>query len=176
MAEPKESTASAVEAAAARARELNERILATAKAGGEVSLHTYERLLRSVAEYQESAGARSGEWFEAFGAAQARFTRELAVTLPSAARAIGRQATEMVGAAAGQARRVPGMAEAEGEARGVGATEADLPIARYDELNADEVIARLAGLSKTDLAKVDAYERKHANRKTVRDRISSLSD
>jgi hypothetical protein len=80
-----------------------------------------------------------------------------------------------MGAAAGQARRIPGEAEVEGEVRGVGATQEDLPIARYDSLNAAEVVERLRGLSEVDLARVDAYERKHQNRKTVRDKIASLS-
>ncbi len=176
MADLKESTASGLEAAAARARELNERIIETARAGGEASLDIYVRLLENVAEFQESAGARSAEWLEAFSGAQAKFTRELAAALPNAARTVGRQASDLVGAAADQARRVPGVSEAEGEVRGVGAAEGDLPIPRYDSLNANEVIERLPGLSKADLAKIDAYERKHDNRKTVRDRISSLSD
>ena len=40
MANPKKSSAEGVEAAAVRARELSERIIETAKAGGEASLHT----------------------------------------------------------------------------------------------------------------------------------------
>jgi hypothetical protein len=176
MAKAKESTASGAEAAAERARRLNERVVETAKEGGEASLETYERLLESVAEFQEETGARSGEWLEAFGKAQARFTRELADALPRTARSLGQRASDLLGAAVDQARRVPGVPEAEGEVRGAGATEKDLPIANYDSLNADEVIGRLPKLSETELAKVDAYERKHQNRKTVRDKIASLSD
>lgn len=176
MTETKESGAAAVEAAAARARELNERIVETGKAGGEATLDTYERLLESVAEFQESAGEQTSEWAEAFGKAQARFTRELADALPNAARSLGERASYLIGAAAGQARRIPGEAGVEGEVRGVGASEGDLPIPRYHSLNADEVIKRLSGLSEVDLARVDAYERKHQNRKTVRDKIASLGD
>jgi hypothetical protein len=174
MAETKESGASAVEGAAKRARELNERIVERGKAGGEATLATYERLLESVAEFQESAGEQTGEWADAFGKAQARFTRELADALPSAARSLGERATDLMGAAAGQARRIPGEAEVEGAVRGVGASEGDLPIARYDSLNADEVTSRLTGLSEVDLRRVDAYERKHQNRKTIHDKIASL--
>ena len=54
------------------------------------------------------------------------------------------------------------------------ATEADLPIARYDKLNADEITGRLAELSQIDLAKIDSYERKNQNRTTVLSRISTL--
>jgi ferritin-like metal-binding protein YciE len=73
-----------------------------------------------------------------------------------------------------QARKVPGVAQVEGEIKGAAAGEGDLAIARYDALTADEVIARLAELSQIDLAKVDAYERKNQNRRTVTSRISSL--
>jgi hypothetical protein len=69
---------------------------------------------------------------------------------------------------------VPGVAQVEGELKGVVAGEGDLAIARYDALTADEVLARLAELSQIDLAKVDAYERRNQNRRTVTSRISSL--
>ena len=61
-----------------------------------------------------------------------------------------------------QARKVPGVAQAEGQVKGAVASEADLAIARYDTLTADEIIARLPELSQIDLAKVDSYERRHA--------------
>ncbi len=52
--------------------------------------------------------------------------------------------------------------------------ESDLPINDYDELTAAEITPKLGSLSQVDLAKVDAYERKNANRSTVTDRINSL--
>src|SRR4051794_3068707 len=73
-----------------------------------------------------------------------------------------------------QARKVPGVAQAEGQAKGAVASADDIPIARYDELNADEITSRLRELSQIDLAKVDAYERKNENRTTVLERITSL--
>jgi ferritin-like metal-binding protein YciE len=73
-----------------------------------------------------------------------------------------------------QARKVPGVARAEGEAKGAVASEGDLAIARYDSLTADEITGRLSDLSQIDLAKVDAYERKNQNRTTVLTRITSL--
>ena len=72
------------------------------------------------------------------------------------------------------ARKVPGVAQVEGEVKGAVASEGDLAIARYDSLTADEVVAKLNGLSQIDLAKVDAYERKNQNRTTVLSRITSL--
>jgi ferritin-like metal-binding protein YciE len=73
-----------------------------------------------------------------------------------------------------QARRVPGVAQVEGEIKGALADEDDLPIADYDDLTAAEIVERLTGLSQIDLAKVDAYERKHQNRTTVLSKVGSL--
>jgi ferritin-like metal-binding protein YciE len=72
------------------------------------------------------------------------------------------------------ARRAPGAARAAGAAQGAVASADDLPIARYDTLNAQEIVERLPELSQTDLAKVEAYERRHDNRTTVTDRIAAL--
>jgi hypothetical protein len=73
-----------------------------------------------------------------------------------------------------QARKVPGVARTEGRVKGAVASEGDLAIARYDSLTVEEINGRLASLSQIDLAKVDAYERKHQNRSTVTERISTL--
>ena len=73
-----------------------------------------------------------------------------------------------------QARRVPGVARAEGQVKGAVASPSDLAIAGYDKLTAQEVIAKLSELSQIELAKVDAYERRHENRTTVLDRVGSL--
>ena len=69
---------------------------------------------------------------------------------------------------------MPGVAQAEGQVKGAVARESDLAIARYDALTADEIVSRLPDLSQIDLAKIDAYERKHENRATVLSRITSL--
>jgi ferritin-like metal-binding protein YciE len=73
-----------------------------------------------------------------------------------------------------QARKVPGVARAEGQVKGAVASEKDLAIARYDDLTAEEIIGRLAELSQVELAKVAAYERKNQNRSTVLGRVDSL--
>jgi len=73
-----------------------------------------------------------------------------------------------------QARKVPGVARAEGQLKGAVASEQDLAIGRYDELTAEEIIGRLGDLSQVDLAKVASYERKHQKRSTVQARIDSL--
>jgi ferritin-like metal-binding protein YciE len=73
-----------------------------------------------------------------------------------------------------QARKVPGVAQTEGQIKGATASEPDLAIARYDSLTAEEITGRLGQLSQIDLAKVDSYERRHQNRTTVLDRVSTL--
>ena len=73
-----------------------------------------------------------------------------------------------------QARKVPGVARAEGTVKGAVASESDLAISNYDSLSANEVQEKLAELSQVDLAKVLAYERKNQNRSTITSRIDSL--
>jgi ferritin-like metal-binding protein YciE len=73
-----------------------------------------------------------------------------------------------------RARKVPGVARAEGQVKGAVASEADLPIARYDTLTAEEITGKLPGLSQIDLAKIEAYERKNQNRTTILNRATSL--
>jgi ferritin-like metal-binding protein YciE len=73
-----------------------------------------------------------------------------------------------------QARKVPGVARAEGQVKGAAASQEDLAIARYDALTAEEIVGRLSDLSQIDLAKVAAYERKNQKRSTVLSRIDSL--
>ena len=72
-----------------------------------------------------------------------------------------------------QARK-PGVARAEGQVKGAVASEADLRIARYDTLTAEEITGKLPGLSQIDLAKIEAYERKNQNRTTILNRVSML--
>jgi ferritin-like metal-binding protein YciE len=73
-----------------------------------------------------------------------------------------------------QARKVPGVARAEGEIKGAVASQSDLALTGYDGLTADDITAKLAALSQIELGKIDAYERKNDNRTTVLSRISTL--
>lgn len=74
-----------------------------------------------------------------------------------------------------QARKVPGVAQAEGAIKGAVADADDLAISNYDDLTAEEIIGHLGALSQIDLAKVGAYEAKSSNRSTILDRVSSLA-
>ena len=73
-----------------------------------------------------------------------------------------------------QARKVPGVAQAEGQIKGAVASKSDLAIAGYDKLTAEEIVSKLSELSQIELAKVDSYERRHQNRTTVLERVTTL--
>ena len=92
----------------------------------------------------------------------------------NAARETTRKAVDTAKRTSRQARKVPGVAQAEGQIKGAVASEEDLPIARYDELTAEEITSKLTGLSQIDLAKVDSYERKNQDRTTILSRVTSL--
>ena len=96
--------------------------------------------------------------------------KETADTVTQTAREVGDGARK----ASRQARKVPGVAQAEGEIKGVLASEDDLPIAGYDQLTAEEINAKLPSLSQIDIAKIDGYERRTQNRTTITSKIDSL--
>jgi hypothetical protein len=72
------------------------------------------------------------------------------------------------------ARKIPGVAAAEGAVTGALATEQDLPIAGYDEQSAEAIASRLKGFTQRELRTIDAYERKRGNRATITDRVAKL--
>ena len=94
--------------------------------------------------------------------------------LGGTAKRTARQGAGQAKRSARQARKVPGVARAEGTAKGAVASASDLAIANYDSLSADEIQDKLSELSQIDLAKVNAYERKTQNRSTITGRIDSL--
>ena len=76
---------------------------------------------------------------------------------------------------ADKARKLPGVAKVEGAVNGALADAADLPIPDYDKQPAADIASRLRGFTQRELRMIDAYERKHANRATITDKIASLS-
>lgn len=132
-----------------------------------------DRLLRELPALAQAAvdadvhGKHSYELGET-GAADA--AREVG----KAAKRTARRGEAKVRRTARGARKVPGVARVEGEVKGAMASEEDLPIAGYGELTAEEIVERLPGLSQIDLAKVDAFERRHEDRTTVLSRTASL--
>jgi ferritin-like metal-binding protein YciE len=73
-----------------------------------------------------------------------------------------------------QPRKVAVAAKADGQTAGRIGSGSELPISNYHTLTADEVVQRLAGLSQSDLAKIDSFERSHENRAPIISRIASL--
>jgi hypothetical protein len=65
---------------------------------------------------------------------------------------------------------VPGVSQVKGAV----ASEEALAISRYDKLTAEEITAKLSGLSQIDLAKIDVYECTNQNRTTILSRLTSL--
>jgi hypothetical protein len=72
------------------------------------------------------------------------------------------------------ARRVPGVAPAEGELTGWRAGEAELPINDYDSLTAAKIVQQLPGLSQRELHEIEGYERRNQRRATILSRIDEL--
>ena len=73
------------------------------------------------------------------------------------------------------ARKIPGVAAAEGAVTGAMDTEQDLPFTGYDKQTAADIESRLKGFSQRELRMIDAYERKHENRATITDKIAKLT-
>jgi ferritin-like metal-binding protein YciE len=94
-------------------------------------------------------------------AAQALTTREGATAGPKRSTQSARRARPAARAAAARGGAAPPGAD-------------ELPISGYDERTAEEIGAKLADLSQTELARVGAYERAHDNRSTVLTRIEAL--
>jgi SpoVK/Ycf46/Vps4 family AAA+-type ATPase len=73
------------------------------------------------------------------------------------------------------ARKVPGVAAAEGAVTGALATEEDLPIKDYNKQSAEDIASKLKGFTQRELRTIDAYERKNANRATITDKVAKLT-
>jgi ferritin-like metal-binding protein YciE len=132
-----------------------------------------ERVLREIPKLADrvvQAEVRGNPSYDVTETGAADAVRETGEDVKDTARKAGARTRD----AARQARKVPGVAQAEGEIKGAVASADDLPIARYDALNAGEIVGKLTELSQIDLAKVDAYERKNDNRSTILSRIDAL--
>jgi ferritin-like metal-binding protein YciE len=128
-----------------------------------------ERVLRAIPKLAEAvvgAEVKGKPSDDVAGTGAAEAVQEAG----SAVRRAADKATRAVKGGARQARRVPEVAQVKGAA----AAEEDLAIAHYDQLTAEEIIEKLRGLSQIELAKTDAYERKHDDRSTVLSRIDAL--
>jgi len=132
-----------------------------------------ERILREIPQLTEAVVRAEVEGTPSYDASK--------TGAADAARSAGQAAKQTAGSGAArakrtarQARKVPGVAQAEGQVKGAVASADDLAIARYDKLTAEEIVDKLTELSQVDLAKVDSYERKNQNRTTIVSRVTSL--
>ncbi|TJZ97071.1 hypothetical protein [Actinacidiphila oryziradicis] len=69
---------------------------------------------------------------------------------------------------------LPGVSRMRGEVQGAAAAEDELPIPGYGELTVVEVSGRLRHLSQAELATIEGYERAHAGRTTILNKIWDL--
>lgn len=70
-----------------RIRDLNERIIDGARKTGNAYLDTYEKALKSIADYEERVGSQSQvDWVSTMTQAHADFTRDVAKIYTSTAR------------------------------------------------------------------------------------------
>jgi hypothetical protein len=119
--------------------------------GGSLAKH-------AAAAVAASDGGRSAERVGSTGAAQA-------------VRAVWSRLRETV---AGATRWLPGVTRMWRELKGAAVAESELPIPGYGELTAVEVTGRLPRLSQADLATIEGYERAHAGRFTLLNKIADL--
>lgn len=140
------------------------------RADEEKMLARVQREIPKLTEAVVRADLRGGSSYDVSTTGAGETVGKAAETTEKAAR----KASTAAKRRARQARKVPGVAQAEGQIKGAVASEGDLAITRYDKLTADEIISKLSDLSQIDLAKIDSYERKNENRTTVLSRIESL--
>jgi ferritin-like metal-binding protein YciE len=150
--------------------ETTAKLAASIRRDEEKMLQRIQREIPKLTEAVVQAEVRGNASFDIARTGAADAVRETGEEVADTAR----KSTRRVKRTARQARKVPGVAQAEGQVKGAVASEEDLAIARYDKLTADEVVAKLGELSQVDLAKVDSYERKNQNRSTVLSRVESL--
>jgi len=150
--------------------ETTAKLAASIRADEEKMLERVQRELPKLAEAVVRAEIHGDPSFDlgTIGAVDA--VREATETVKQTARDAGDSAKRTTR----QARKVPGVARAEGEIKGAMASEEDLPISGYADKTASDIVDKLPELSQIDLAKVDAYERKTENRTTVLDKVGTL--
>jgi ferritin-like metal-binding protein YciE len=141
----------------------------TAKLAASIRADEERMLERIRRELPKLTRAVLGGGYDVTTTGAADAVRETAKTTAKTAKTAAKRTTR-------QARRSTPSSAARtvGRARGANASAGDLPIARYDSLNADEIVAKLPELSQAELGKVEAYERRHEDRATVRSRIDAL--
>jgi ferritin-like metal-binding protein YciE len=169
-----EDAADKAKATASRATSSAKKAADEVRASASEAADTAKDAAEKAGDRAQETAAKAGDQAKETLSDAADAAKETAEKAGDQAEKTAADAADGARSTARQARKVPGVARAEGAAKGAVATAADLPFARYDKLTADEIAGRLPKLSQVDLAKVDAYERKNDARKTITDRIETL--
>jgi hypothetical protein len=111
---------------------------------------------------------------ETYAGLGSQTTERTAEATTEVARETGRAAQRATRRTATATRRATKRAKPVAKAITKAAT-AEPPIAGYDDLTADELVAKLPEQSQVTLAAVAAYEKAHDNRTTVLERVSALT-
>ena len=146
-----------------------------------------EELLQTLGDNLEEhavavvAGANGGHHAEQAGstgaaqAVRAGWSR-LRETVEASGRQADRWEQQAERTVAGAIRWLPGVTRMRDELKGAEAAEDELPIPGYGELAVVEVTHRLPRLSQVELAMIDGYERAHAGRSTILNKIADLRE
>jgi hypothetical protein len=111
---------------------------------------------------------------ETYAGLGSQTTERTAEATTEVARETGRAAQRATRRTATATRRATKRAKPVAKAITKAAT-AEPPIAGYDDLTADELVAKLPEQSQVTLAAVAAYEKAHDNRTTVLERVAALT-
>ena len=138
-----------------------------------------ERLSEQVQRQQEAGRELAQESVEAYvefldeAFSQYRSgTQKAAQSAQETTRNLSETATGLIGTATGTAGSVADTT-AEATRSTAEAVAGQPPVEDYDELNVEEVTARLDGLSEAELMRVRNYEQRNQNRQTVLDQVDT---
>jgi len=162
-------------------QEFSELVATNLREQTEASRTGAERLSEQAERQQEAGQELARESVDAYAEflddAFSRYrsgTERAAQTVQEGAMATGRTATGLMGAATGAVADATGRAvDATASGAERAAEAAAFPIEGYDQMNVDEILGRLEGLSVQELQMVRDYEERGERRKTLLERMDS---
>ena len=162
-------------------QEFSELVATNLREQTEASRTGAERLSEQAERQQEAGQELARESVDAYAEflddAFSRYrssTERAAQTVQEGAMATGRTATGLMGAATGAVADATGRAvDATASGAERAAEAAAFPIEGYDQMNVDEILGRLDGLSVEELQMVRDYEERGERRKTLLERMDS---
>jgi hypothetical protein len=127
----------------------------------------------TTAEVVRAAGAGAADVQNGTARVAPKATRRTARAVGKAAKTTRRTAARTTPARTTRAKATPAKATP-AKATPAAAVTREQPIAGYDDLTAEQLIAKLPELSQSDLVAVQRYERAQATRATVLERVEAL--